>query len=54
MKELIKNNLKVIEIKKGHTYEGKKLTKNGVWRKHSRFNDISLESAMKYFERKFI
>ena len=52
MKELIKDNLKVVEIKKGHTYEGKKLTKNGVWRKFTRFNDVSLESAMKYVESK--
>lgn len=53
MKELVKGNLKVIEIKEGHVYEGKKQTKNGIWRKYSRFNDLSLESAMKYFERKF-
>lgn len=52
MKELIKENLKVVEIKKGQIYEGKKLTKNGIWRKFTRFNDVSLESAMKYAESK--
>ena len=52
MKELIKENLKVVEIKKGHVYEGKKLTKNGIWRKFTRFNDVSLESAMQYVESK--
>lgn len=42
MKELVKGNLKVIEIVEGHIYEGKKLTKNNVWRKFTRFNDKSL------------
>lgn len=52
MKELVKENLKVIEIKEGHIYEGKKLTKNGVWRKFVRFNATDLENAMKYVELK--
>ena len=52
MKELIKGNLKVVEIKKGHVYEGKKINKNGIWRKFTRFNDVSLERAMKYAESK--
>ena len=26
--------------------------KNGIWRKFTRFNDVSLESAMKYVESK--
>lgn len=53
MKELVKGNLKVIEIKEGQIYEGKKLTRNGIWRKYSRFNCTSLENAMVYFANKF-
>lgn len=51
MKEMIKGNIKVIEIKKGSIYEGKKLTKNGVWKKFTRFNDTSIESAMENIEK---
>lgn len=51
MKELVKGNIKVIEVKKGSIYEGKKLTKNGVWRKFTRFNDSSIESAMENIEK---
>lgn len=51
MKEIIKGNIKVIEIKKGSIYEGKKLTKNGVWKKFTRFNDSSIKSAMENIEK---
>ena len=51
MKEIVKGNIKVIEIKKESIYEGKKLTKNGVWRKFTRFNDTSIESAMENIEK---
>lgn len=51
MKEMVKGNIKVIEVKKGSIYEGKKLTKNGVWRKFTRFNDSSIESAMENIEK---
>lgn len=51
MKEMIKGNIKVIEVKKGSIYEGKKLTKNGVWKKFTRFNDTSIESAMENIEK---
>lgn len=51
MKELVKENLKVIEIKEGHIYECKKLTKNGVYRTTGNFNAKSLEEAMQYAER---
>lgn len=51
MKEMVKGNIKVIEVKKGSIYEGKKLTKNDVWRKFTRFNDSSIESAMENIEK---
>lgn len=51
MKELIKGNLKVIEIKEGHIYECKKITKNGIYRTTGKFNAKNLEDAMQYAEK---
>lgn len=51
MKELINGNLKVIEIREGHTYEGKKLTRDNKWRIQRRFNATSINEAMDYMRR---
>ena len=48
MKTKIENNIMVVELIEGRIYEGKILTKNGVWRKFIRFNDVNLNSALQY------
>lgn len=52
MKEKVFNvegrNYKVVEIKEGHIYELKKQRSNLVFYKVSRYNDTSIENAIKY------
>lgn len=48
--ELIKGNLKVIEVRKGHAYKGLRQRKNGVFYTTNIFNAKSLDDAMEYMQ----
>lgn len=48
MKSLTNGTYKIIEIRKGHVYQAKKLNKANRYVTFSRFNAKSLEDAMQY------
>lgn len=50
--DVIIGNIKIIEIKKGHIYEAKRLIKNGTYRVYVRFNAKDMTEAIKYAFRK--